>query len=256
MRRKTNAALMLVLAFALIASSCAGGGTGEYDLVAEGTLTVCSEVPYRPMEFEEGGVYVGFDVDLMQAIADELGLEMEFINTGFDAITTGSAMQGGQCDIAASSITILPEREENIDFSDGYFDAEQSLLVKKDSGITSLSDFSGRTLGVQSVTTGAMYAEENAPADTEIVAFDAGGDLFVAMEAGQIEGILQDLVVNGDRLVDDDTVTIVETYPTDEVYGLAVQEEGKESLLEAVNDALQTLRDNGTYDTIFAKWFG
>ena len=52
------------------------------------------------------------------------------------------------------------------------------------------------------------------------------------------------------------TVTIVETYPTDEVYGLAVQEEGKESLLEAVNDALQTLRDNGTYDTIFAKWFG
>ncbi len=253
---KGKRTVVVVLLLGLIAAACGGNGGGEYNLVSEGTLTVCSEIPYRPMEFEEGGVYVGFDVDLMQAIADELGLEMEFINTGFDAITTGSAMQGGQCDIAASSITILPEREENIDFSDGYFDAEQSLLVKKDSGITTLSDFSGRTLGVQSVTTGALYAEENAPADAEIVAFDAGGDLFVALEAGQIDGILQDLVVNGDRLVDDDTVTIVETYPTDEVYGLAVQEEGKEALLDAVNDALQTLRDNGTYDSIFEKWFG
>lgn len=256
MRSKSGVLLALLLVLALLAGACADGGAGEYNLVEDGKLVVCSEIPYRPMEFEEGGVYVGFDVDLMQAIADELGLEMEFVNTGFDAITTGSAMAGGQCDIAASSITILPEREENIDFSDGYFDAEQSLLVKKDSGITTLSDFSGRTLGVQSVTTGAMYAEENAPADTEIVAFDAGGDLFVAMEAGQIDGILQDLVVNGDRLVDDDTVTIVETYPTDEVYGFAVQEEGKEALLDAVNDALSTLKDNGTYDTIFEKWFG
>lgn len=255
MGRNPSAVLVLVLAFALIAGACSSGAGGEYDLIAEGKIVVCSDIPYAPFEFEADGSYTGFDVELMEAIGTELGLSVEFIDSGFESITAGTAMVGGSCDIAASAITIRPDREENIDFSDPYFDADQSLVVKTDSGITSLTEFDGKRLGVQSGTTGEEHAEDNAPAGAVIVGFGESGQLFLALEAGDIEGILQDLPVNAERMVGDDTLTVVETYPTGEAYGFAVKEEGKEALLEAVNDALATLRSNGTYDTIYDSWF-
>lgn len=254
MRMRSSAAL--VLALALVAGACGSETSGEYNLVEEGKMIVCSEIPYEPFEFETEDGYDGYDVEMMQAIADKLGLEMEFVNTGFDAITSGSAMVGNQCDIAASAITINAEREENIDFSDAYFESDQSLLVKADSGYASLDDLVGLRLGVQSGTTGEAYAQENVPEGVELVSFDAGGELFVALEAGEIDGILQDKPVNANRAEADDTVTVVETYTTDENYGFAVQEEGKEALLEAVNEALAELKDEGTFDEIFDKWFG
>jgi polar amino acid transport system substrate-binding protein len=256
--KRLRAILLLALVIAVVATACggSGGASGDLNLVKAGTLTVCSEIPYEPFEFEQNGAYVGFDVDVMQAIADQLGLPMEFVATGFDAITSGAAMAANQCDIAASAITITPEREQNIDFSDPYYNAAQSLLVKKDSGIKTLADFAGKRLGVQSGTTGEAYAQENAPATAELVGFEAGGELFVALEAGDIEGILQDLPVNADRAKNDSTVEVIEQYDTGENYGFAVQETGKEALLTQVNDALKTIRDNGTYDTIYQKWFG
>ena len=253
--KKWTTVVVLILAFSLVVAACGGGSTSEYDLVQDGKILVCSDIPYPPFEFEEGDSYTGFDVELMDAIGDELGLDVEFIDSGFESITAGTAMVGGECDIAASAITIRADREENIDFSDPYFDADQSLMVKADSGITSLADFDGRRLGVQSGTTGEAYAEENKPAGATLVGFAESGQLFLALEAGDIEGILQDLPVNAERLVTDDSLTIVENYPTDEKYGLAVKEEGKEALLEAVNEALATIRDNGTYDDIYDKWF-
>ena len=257
MTRKTNAALVLVLAFALIAGACGSGETTEYDLVEEGTLTVCSDIPYPPFEDEVGGEYVGIDVEIMAAIAEELGLEMAFVGTGFEAMTTGTAMVAGNCDIAASAITIKAEREENVDFSEPYLEVDQSLLVPVDSGYSTLDDFVGLRLGVQSGTTGMDYALENAPEGVgEIVDFPTGGDLFVALAAGTIDGILQDKPVNELRAEADPSVQIVETYETNELYGLAVQEEGKEALLTDVNDALAKFKGDGTLDAIFNKWFG
>ncbi|MDX2343768.1 MAG: transporter substrate-binding domain-containing protein [Acidimicrobiia bacterium] len=248
--------LTAVVAFALIATACGGDDGGELGLVKDGTLSVCSEIPYEPFEFEVDGEYTGFDIEVIGAVADELGLELEVLATGFTAITSGSAMAADQCDIAASAITITDEREEAIDFASPYFDADQSLLVKGDSGFASLDDLVGSNLGVQSGTTGEAYAQDNAPSGIEIVSYDNGGDLFLALEAGAIDGVLQDLPVNGYRAVGDSSVAVVATYPTGEQYGFAVAEEGKEDLLKSVNDALAALRDNGTYDSIFAKWFG
>ena len=114
--KRLSFSLVLVVALALIASACGGDDdTGEYNLVAEGKLSVCSEIPYEPFEFEEDGEYTGFDIDVIAAVADELGLELEVKSTGFTAITSGSAMAADQCDIAASAITITEEREEDID---------------------------------------------------------------------------------------------------------------------------------------------
>lgn len=227
----------------------------DLELVTEGTLTVCTDSPYPPMEFEENGEFTGFDIELMRAIAENLGLDTEVVNSGFDPITSGTALASGQCDIAAASITITEDREENVDFTEPYFEAEQSLLVKEDGDITSLEDLAGQRIGVQSGTTGEAYAKENAPDDAEIVSFDNPGDIFVALEAGDIAGVVQDLVVNQGRVLEDDSVGVVETYQTDEQYGFAA-EEGNTDLTGAVNDTLQTLRDDGTYDQIYQEWFG
>lgn len=245
-----------VLVLALFAAGCGddGADTGEFGLVNEGTLTVCTDSPYPPMEFEVDGEFTGFDIELMRAIADDLGLDLAVNNIGFDPITSGLAMEAGDCDIAAAAITITDEREENIDFSDGYFSGDQSLLTRDDTGITTLADTSGRNLGVQTGTTGELYANENA-GDASIVSFENPGDLILALTAGEVDAVLQDIVVNGDAALNNDNFVLVETYPTDEFYGFAVKEEGSEALLEAVNESLQKLRDDGTYDDIYDEFF-
>ena len=238
------------------ASAPATDAAAAVETIEEGTLTVCTDSPYPPMEFEENGEFTGFDIELMRAIAEEMGgLEVSVVNSGFDPITSGTALESGQCDIAAASITITPEREEAIGFTEPYFDAEQSLLVKKESGIKTLDELKGKTIGVQSGTTGEGYAKDNNPGDAQIRSFDAPGDLFTALEAGQIDAILQDLPVNGYRSTQDDSVEVVETYPTDEQYGFAMSKDNTE-LKSAVDEALQSLRDSGSYDELYKEWFG
>lgn len=254
--KKSIRLVAVLAALALVLAACGDdGGSGELGLITEDTLTVCTDSPYPPMEFEQDGEFTGFDIELMRAIADELGLSgISVVNTGFDPITSGLAMDAGDCDIAAASITITDDREENIDFTDGYFTADQSLLVA-DGAPTSLADFGDNSLGVQTGTTGEMYANENAPDGTDIQSFENPGDIFTALEAGNVQGVLQDIVPNADYALNNDGVTLAETYPTEETYGFAVKEEGAEDLLAAVNDALATLRDNGTYDDIYGDWF-
>ena len=276
MGKRTSARLaVLTAALAFGLAACGGGGTtgaatptdgagtptdgatADLGLVSPGTMTVCTDAPYPPMEFEdpETGEFTGFDNELLRAVAERLGLELAVVNSGFDPITSGAVFAAGDCDVAAASITITEDREENVDFTDPYFDADQSLLVKQDSGIGSLADMGGRRIGVQTGTTGEAFANENAPEGAEVVSFEDPGGLFPALEAGDIEGVLQDIVVNEGRTLEDETVTVVETFPTDEQYGFAVAEEGSEALLEALNETLAEVRDDGTYDQLFAEWF-
>lgn len=229
----------------------------ELTLVSDGNLTVCTEAPYEPFEFEDADApsgYSGFDIEIVGEIATRLGLELAVVNSGFDALTSGTAMAAGECDMAISAMTITPERAENIDFSDPYYNAAQSLMIPGDSTITTLSEVEGR-LGVQAGTTGAAYAEANAPDTAEIVAFDSGADLFTALAAGDIVGILQDLPVNVDRAGEDESLSVIETYETDEEYGMAFEKDANPDLVSAVNDALTEMRGDGAYDTIYDSYF-
>ena len=229
---------------------------GDVETITEGTLTVCSDIPYAPFEFEEDGEITGFDIDVMQAIADEIGLELEVNAIGFDPIQSGTALNSDQCDVAASAITITEEREANLDFTDPYYDAEQSLLTSSDSSIATIDDLSGQTVGVQSATTGETYTRENAPEDAEITAFENPGDLLTALQSGQVDAVLQDLPVNAEFARNNEGFEVIETYDTGEQYGFAVAEEGSDAVLQAINDALQSIRDNGTYDELYNSYFG
>jgi polar amino acid transport system substrate-binding protein len=271
MRAPTRAAAAFA-ALALALTACGNGDDGaadpgddgegevaaaDLDLIQDGTLTVCSDVPYPPFEFEDADApsgYSGFDIDLMQEIADRLGLDLEVVEVGFDGLQSGATLAAGQCDVAASAMTITEERAQNLNFSDPYYDSLQSLIVLADSDITSLEDLEGGTLGVQRGTTGADYAEENAPEGTQIVDFDSGPDLFTAMQAGQIDAGLQDLPVNVEQVNNDDSFVIVEEFDTGEQYGFAAAQ-GNDSVIDAINEQLAAMRDDGTYDEIYDRYF-
>lgn len=230
----------------------AEGGDAAYELVQEGTLTVCTDSPYEPFEFEDPDApsgFSGFDIDLVQEMVDLEGLELNVVVTSFDAIQSGTALAADSCDLAASAMTITEEREENVDFLDPYFDADQSLLSTVD-GPQSLDEVTA--LGVQADTTGAAYAAENF--DGEITEFPDEAALSSALAAGNVQAILQDLPVNANNAQSNEDLTIVETYPTGEQYGFAVAE-GETALRDALNARLAELRENGAYDELFAEYF-
>ncbi|MGN0063413.1 MAG: transporter substrate-binding domain-containing protein [Nocardioides sp.] len=236
--------------------SKADGSTASVATIADGKLTVCSDVPYAPFEQEDASApsgFSGFDIDVIQYIADGLGLELSVVPTAFAPIQSGAALNASQCDVAASAITINEERKANLDFTDAYFDSEQSLLVPEGSDIASIADLDGAKVGVQDATTGQAYATDNAKG-AEIVAFPDDGKMFQAIKSGAVDALLQDLGVNALHQTEGG-FTIVETYDTAEQYGFAIKK-GNTELLEAVNEQLAEMRESGEYDTVHAKYFG
>ncbi|WP_151525276.1 transporter substrate-binding domain-containing protein [Serinicoccus kebangsaanensis] len=253
------------LAFSLTACGSEDGGAdagsggeaagSDLDLITEGTLTVCSDVPYPPFEdFDESSEsgFTGFDVDIVSAVAEGLELEIEIKDSSFDALQSGLALNSGDCDLAASAMTITEDRQESLAFSDGYYESKQSLLVPAGSDITGIGDLAGRPVGVQQGTTGESYTQDNAPEAT-ITAFPSNAEMFQAIQAGQVDALLQDLPVNVDNSTKGD-FEVVEEYDTDETYGLAMQKDNT-ALVDAVNEQLTALRDSGEYDELYDTYF-
>jgi polar amino acid transport system substrate-binding protein len=200
MNRRALTAVFAVSTLGLALTACATDTektTTEsgVQVVNSGKLTVCTHLPYEPFQYNQGGEIVGFDVDLMDLAADDLGLEQEIVNTPFETIETGQAMATGKCDIAAAGMTITEERDQVIDFSDPYFEATQALLVKKGAGYDSLESLDGKTLGVQVATTGEQYANDNAPDGVEIKVFEDLALLLEAVKSGTIDAAINDNTV-------------------------------------------------------------
>lgn len=229
---------------------------GGEQVVEEGTLTVCTHLPYKPFQFNQGGEVVGFDVDLMDLVAEELGLEQKIFDTPFEGIQSGQSLNTGQCDVAAAGMTITEERATAIDFSDPYFDATQALLTKKGSGITSMEDLAGKSLAVQVGTTGEIYAEENAPDDTKLRSYEDLALLTTAVKTGQVEAAINDNGVLFDYVNSNPDTEVVTEFDTGEQYGFAVKKDSNDALLETINEVIATAKEDGTYDKIYEKWLG
>lgn len=248
------AALAAATVLALTACSGSGddtaGGDGELALVTSGSLTVCTNPPYEPFEYEENGEIVGLDMALTAEIAADLDVELRPLNTGFDAIESGAALNARQCDIAASAITITEAREENVDFTDAYFDADQGVLVAAGSAVAGEDDLDGLTIGVQQATTGASWVEEQGLAGTQ---FEDLGLQVQALRNGQVDVVVNDVTVLESYV--DDELEVAFVVETGEQYGFAVRT-GNTALLEAANATLARITQDDTYDTLVAQYFG
>ncbi|MDR0848983.1 MAG: ABC transporter substrate-binding protein [Propionibacteriaceae bacterium] len=226
--------------------------------ITPGALTVCSDSPYEPFEFEDDSAevgYSGYDIDLMGAIAADLGLKLVVIDSDFDALQSGILFASKQCDVGASALTITEERKANLGFSDPYYNSQQSILIAKTSTIKGIEDLvAGTRVGVQAGTTGEIYTAKNAP-DATSVAFPSDGEMWLALQAGQVDALLQDLPVNHQHEVADPNYVVVAQYDTEEEFGFAVAKESS-ALLAAINSSLAKLKASGEYDKIFTKYFG
>ena len=245
--------LAVVVALALVGCGSGGGGGGQGQ---SEDISVASDIAYPPFEFEREGEPTGFDIELMDEIGRRANLVPEYQNVTFDGIIGG--LQNNQYDLAISAMTITPDRAERIDFSDPYFNADQSLLVPSDAGVGSVDDLGDATVGVQIGTTGEIQAEEFAEEGTiqgEVRTYDTIEDAFAALDNGQIDAIINDLVVSQEEADGSDgSLEVVQVIPTDEQYGIAFPQDS--DLVGPVNEALQEIKDDGTYAEIYEKWIG
>ena len=250
-----SAALM-----SLTLAACATGGDktqlegGAY-VIEKGKLTVCTHLPYEPFQYQKDGKIVGFDVDLVDLVAKKLGVKQTIINTPFETIQTGQAMNTGKCDIAAAGMTITDARKKVIDFSDPYFDATQALLVKKGASYDSLDSLGGKTLGVQVGTTGEEYANKNVPDGVDVKVFE---DLALELEAvktGSIDAAINDNSVLYDFVDKNPDTSVATEFDTGEQYGFGVAKDQNDGLIKAVNEAFAKAHEDGTYDKLFKQYF-
>ena len=260
MNARAPLSLLAAAALALTVVGCATEDTrttteSGVKLVEDGKLTVCTHLPYEPFQYKENGEIVGFDVDLVDLVADELGVEQTIVNTPFETIETGQAMATEKCDLAAAGMTITEERARVMDFTDPYFNATQALLVQKGSGYDSLESLSGETVGVQANTTGKDYAEENAPEDVELKVFEDLALLTAAVKTGDVAAGINDNGVLYDYADQNPDTEVVTEFDTGEQYGWAVAKDGNDELLTTSNEVLAKAMEDGTYEKIFRKYF-
>ena len=251
------------------------GGSGnqaaDFDLVTDGTLTVGSDIPYKPFEFEEGGKLTGFDVEIVRGIAEKIGLsntDADWLSVDFGTIFQ-QLQSGTSFDVVAAAVTgyalegspaskLVAERTSLIDFTIPYYPSLQSVAINtaegtEIKGVDSLPD--GARVGVQAATTGAFYAQENLTG-AEIVEFEKAPEMYQQLEAGQLDAVFNDLPVSLQFFADnpETTIKVVEQVETGEEYAIAVSKENTE-LKEAMNAALEEMFEDGSYAEIFKKYF-
>jgi polar amino acid transport system substrate-binding protein len=256
---RLTTALIAAVAVVGLAAGCGssdddgggGGDSGDLGLIKDGTLTVGTDTPFPPFEIGQPPNISGYDIDVMNAVAEQLGLTPEYQDTSFDTIFRDVA--SGQFDIAAAASTITPGRQKTVDFSDPYYEAQQALLVPEGSDIASVDDLSGKIVGAQDGTTGETYANDETDA-SEVRGFPEGPDATSALITGQVEAVIIDQPVAVDAVEKQGGVEIAQEIPTHELYGYAMSKDNPD-LVEAVNQALQALKDDGTIADLYQQYF-
>ncbi|MFW6457845.1 MAG: transporter substrate-binding domain-containing protein [Halodesulfurarchaeum sp.] len=235
-------------------AGCTGGGDDGDMSITAGTAP-----GFPPFEMKDGEELEGFDIDLLEAVVEETEYELtEWAEYEFDSLST--SLQDEKIDVIAAAMTIDDERDETIDFTDPYYDANQAVLVASDSEISleSIEDLEGLKVGAQKGTTGEGVVEEEL-IEAGIVAegdYNSYGNYVLSVEDlvnGNIDAVVLDTPV-ADSFVSERDVEVAFTYETGEQYGFGVRE-GASDLQSALNDGLETVVDNGTYDEIVSTWF-
>ena len=238
------------------ASSAAAAG--DFKLVKDGTLTVITSADYPPFENMEGNEIVGFDAALIREIGTRIGLEVEISNQAFDTLIT-SVAGGTATDVAISAITIDPERANDVDFTDSYYDSNLAIVVLRDAGLSAADANAAKevladaAVGAQSGTSGEAWIEENLPANS-YTPYQETPDLLNQLRTKSIVAAVYDQPVaeahvNGEYN-DCEILTVI---PTGEQYGIAVNKDNA-ALTAAINDALASIKADGTMDKLIQEY--
>ena len=221
------------------------GDTEEGDVLVMGT-----NAEFPPYEFYEGDEIVGIDAEIAEAIAEKLGKELVIEDMKFDAVLM--AMQTGKIDMALAGMTVTEDRLENMDFSNSYATGIQSIIVPEGSDIKSPDDLTDKKIGVQSATTGDIYATDDY-GDEFVERYNKGADAILALKKGAIDCVVIDNEPAKVFAEENPELQILDTEYLIEEYAVAV-EKGNTELLEKINEALEELTADGTLESIIDKY--
>lgn len=244
------AALMICISFVACSSEKKSDDTNT-DTDTQKTLTMATNAEFPPYEYKEGDNVVGIDAEVAQAIADKLGMKLEIVDTKFDAIIPG--VQSGKYDMGMAGMTVTPEREQSVSFSDSYATGIQSIIVKQGSDIKSVDDLSEKTkIGVQLGTTGDIYAKDDF-GEEAVQEYDKGADAVQALIAGKIDCVIIDNEPAKSFVAANEGLEILKTSYAEEDYAICFKKDNTE-LQTKVNNALKELIADGTVQKIVDKY--
>ena len=252
-------ALLLAVIPVLSLAACTSAAKDDKPASDAAKLTMATEATFPPYEYYDGDAIVGIDVEVAQAIAEKLGMELEVTDIAFDSIIPG--IQTGKYDMGMAGMTVTDERKEQLSFSDSYATGVQVVIVRDGSAITSvddlLADGANTVVGTQAGTTGFLYATsdiEEAGLGT-VKSFGKTTDAVEALKNGQIDCVILDNEPAKALVAANEGLHILDTEYAVEDYAIAIATENTE-LLEKVNKALSELKADGTLQSIIDKYIG
>jgi polar amino acid transport system substrate-binding protein len=227
--------------------------SGDFETIEEGVLSVGTDAPYPPFltSTPDKPDFSGYEVELFNAVAENLGYEVQYTNTGFNTIFRDTA--NGLFDTAVASSTIDGEREQVVDFTVPFYEASNALLVAEGSDIASVDDLGDAIVGTQDGTTQEKFANNETDA-AEVRGFPQGPDAISALITGQVDAVIIEQPVAADAVETQGGVEIVEELETGELFGWAVAPDN-DGLREAMDEALETLKEDGTMDELYEQYF-
>ena len=250
----TLACLMLVGTLCACGDSGSKSGDG-LETVEKGKLIMSTNAAFPPYEMttDDGG-YAGIDVEIAQAVADKLGLELVIDDMDFDAALL--AVQQGKSDIVMAGVSVTKDRKKVMDFSDSYATGIQVVIVKEGSDVT-MDNLDGKKIGTQRGTTGYLYAsdtpENGGYGEENVIAYDNGASAVMALQNGQVDCVIIDKAPAQEYVKVNSDLTLLEGSWVEEQYAIGF-DKGNTELRDRVNEVLKELQEDGTIQKIIDKY--
>ena len=238
------ASIVLVIAMIACFAACGGNG-GEKE-----KLTMATNAEFPPYEYVEGDKIVGIDAEIAALIADKLGMELEIVDVAFDSIIPG--VQSGKYDMGMAGLTVNEERLEKVNFSTSYATGIQAVIVKDGSDIKSIDDLEGKKIGVQTSTTGDIYATDDYGEDA-ITRYDNGAVAVQALLADKVDCVIIDNEPAKSYVAANEGLKVLDTEYTVEDYAICFAKENTE-LKDKVDGALKELIADGSVKAVIEKY--
>ena len=256
MKKFLAIALAAIMLFALAA--CGGNNTTDGNATdgnatdgdAKAVLTMATNAEFPPYEYYQGDKVVGIDAEVAALIADKLGMELQIVDVAFDSIIPG--VQSGKYDMGMAGLTVTPDRLEKVDFSTSYATGVQSVIVKEDGAIQSLDDVAGKMIGVQTTTTGDIYASDEF-GEEFVTKYDNGAAAVQALIAGKVDCVIIDNEPAKSYVAANEGLKILETSYAVEDYAICFAKDNTE-LKDKVDAALKDLIADGSVQAVVNKY--
>lgn len=257
LNKKTLGSLVLagVLSTSLLAAcgTSSSNSSSSTSSTGQQTINVAADTTFPPFESEVNGKVQGFDIDMINEIAQKENIKVNISTMQFTGLIP--ALQAKSIDVAVAGITIKKSRMSAVDFSNAYYKSGISVLVKKGSSIKSITDLKNKLVGTKQGTSSVDLLKSKGIPDANVKEYQNINDAYSALASGGVDAVVFDSPVNQDYVNNHSNFQVIQTIPTDEYYGIAVVKNNPD-LLKKINAGLDAIKADGEYAKLFNKYFG